>query len=152
MRKRTHSREIALQAIYQLEVRGNEVIDEIDTFCREQSKEAEISDFAIILAKGCIREMNEIDQKITSISENWDLHRMPVVDRNILRLACYELFYMSEIPPKVSINEAIDLAKKYSTEKSGLFVNGVLDKIYSTYLKNSEKAQDFVRRIHVYCE
>ena len=147
MRKRTHSREIALQAIYQLEIRGNEVIDEIDTFCREQGKEAEISDFAIILAKGCIREMKEIDQKITNISENWDLHRMPVVDRNILRLACYELFYMNDIPPKVSINEAIDLAKKYSTEKSGLFVNGVLDKIYSTYIKNSEKAQEITTSI-----
>ena len=141
MRKRTRSREIVLQVLYQLEVRGNEVIDEVDSFCIEQGKEAEISEFAMILAKGCIQKIKEIDQRIIGISENWELQRMPVVDRNILRLACYELFYMDDVPPKVSINEAIDLAKKYSTEKSGLFVNGVLDKIYSLYIKNNEKTQ-----------
>ena len=147
MRKRTHSREIVLQVLYQLEVRGNEVLDEIDTFCREQGKETAISDFAIILAKGCIHKMKAIDQKIAQLSEHWDLHRMPVVDRNVLRLACYELFYMDDIPPKVSINEAIDLAKKYSTEKSGLFVNGILDKIYSTYIRNTEKVEEITTNI-----
>ena len=147
MRKRTHSREIVLQVLYQLEVRGNEVLNEIDTFCREQGKDAAISDFATILAKGCIQKMKAIDQKITQLSEHWDLHRMPVVDRNVLRLACYELFYMDDIPPKVSINEAIDLAKKYSTEKSGLFVNGVLDKVYSTYIKNNEGVQEVTTNI-----
>jgi predicted metal-dependent phosphoesterase TrpH len=64
---------------------------------------------------------------------------MPVIDRNILRLACYELFFLEDIPPKVSINEAIDLAKKFSTGKSGLFVNGVLDKVYEDYLKKNKK-------------
>lgn len=139
MRKRTRSREIVLQVLYQLELRGNEVIDEVELFCIKQGKEAEISDFAMKLAKGCIQKIKEIDQKIIGISENWELQRMPVVDRNILRLACYELFYMDDIPPKVSINEAIDLAKKYSTEKSGLFVNGVLDKIFSLYIKDNQK-------------
>ncbi len=141
MRRRTRSREIVLQVLYQLELRGNEVIDEVDSFCIEQGKEAGISEFAMILAKGCIPKIKGIDQKIIGISENWELQRMSVVDRNILRLACYELFYMDDVPPKVSINEAIDLAKKYSTEKSGLFVNGVLDKIYSLYIKNNEKTQ-----------
>ncbi len=142
MRKRTLSREIALQALYQLEIRGDEIVNEIDTFCRNQGKEAEVSDFAIMLVKGCFQAMKEIDKKIISISENWDLHRMSVIDKNVLRLACYELLYMSDIPPKVSINEAIDLAKKYSTEKSGLFVNGVLDKVYSRYVKNGEDDQN----------
>ncbi len=141
MRKRTRSREIVLQVLYQLEIRGNDVIDEIDGFCIEQGKEAEVSDFAIKLVRGCIQEIKEIDRKITDISENWELQRMPVVDRNILRLACYELFYMDGIPPKVSINEAIDLAKKYSTEKSGTFVNGILGKIYSLNIKNGKKVQ-----------
>jgi transcription antitermination factor NusB len=141
MRKRTRSREIALQVLYQLEVRGNEVIDEVDSFCIEQGKDAEISGFAMMLTKGCIQKIKEIDQKIVGISENWELQRMPVVDRNILRLACYELFYIDDVPPKVSINEAIDLAKRYSTEKSGFFVNGVLDKIYSLYIKNDERNQ-----------
>jgi transcription antitermination factor NusB len=141
MRKRTRSREIALQVLYQLEVRGDEVIDEVDSFCIEQGKDAEISGFAMMLTKGCIQKIKEIDQKIVGISENWELQRMPVVDRNILRLACYELFYIDDVPPKVSINEAIDLAKRYSTEKSGFFVNGVLDKIYSLYIKNDERNQ-----------
>ncbi len=141
MRRRTRSREIVLQVLYQLELRGNEVIDEVDSFCVEQGKEDEISEFAMKLAKGCIQKIKEIDLEIIGISENWELQRMPVVDRNILRLACYELFYMDDVPPKVSINEAIDLAKKYSTEKSGLFVNGVLDKIYSLHIKNNEKTQ-----------
>lgn len=141
MRKRTRSREIVLQVLYQLEIRGNEVMDEIDAICIEQGKESEVSDFAIRLVKGCIQKMKEIDKKIIGISENWELQRMPVVDRNILRLACYELFYMDDIPPKVSINEAIDLAKKYSTEKSGTFVNGILDKVYSLDIKNGKKVQ-----------
>lgn len=142
MRKRTRSREIVLQILYQLEIRGDDVIDEVDAFCIEQGKEAEVSDFAIKLAKGCIPKIEEIDQKIIDISKNWELQRMPVVDKNILRLACYELFYMDDVPPKVSINEAIDLAKKYSTEKSGFFVNGVLDKIYSINIKNDKKDQE----------
>ncbi|MGR3294241.1 MAG: transcription antitermination factor NusB [Candidatus Scalindua sp.] len=141
MRKRTRSREIVLQVLYQLEIRGNEVIDEVDAFCIEQGKEPDVSDFAIKLVKGCVREMKEIDKRIIDISENWELQRMPVVDRNILRLACYELFYMDDIPPKVSINEAIDLAKKYSTEKSGTFVNGILDKVYSLNIKNGKNVQ-----------
>ena len=147
MRKRTHSREIVLQVLYQLELRGNEVLNEIDTFCREQGKDAAISDFAAILAKGCIQKIKVIDKKITQLSEHWDMHRMPVVDRNVLRLACYELFYMDDIPPKVSINEAIDLAKKYSTEKSGLFVNGVLDKVYAIHIRNNEGVQEVTANI-----
>ncbi len=147
MRRRTRSREIVLQVLYQLEIRGNEVIDEVDAFCIEQGKEAAVSDFAIKLVKGCIQKIEEIDKKIIDISENWELQRMPVVDKNILRLACYELFYMDDIPPKVSINEAIDLAKKYSTEKSGLFVNGILDKIYSLNIKNDKKVQKITTSI-----
>lgn len=139
MRKRTLSREIALQALYQLEIRGDEIMSDIDSFCRKQNSEEEIWKFALMLVKGCCKAIEEIDSKIVSISENWSLHRMPIVDKNILRLACYELFFLEDIPPKVTINEAIDLAKKFSTEKSGLFVNGVLDKVYSAYLKKNKK-------------
>jgi len=141
MRKRTLSREIALQALYQLEVRGEEIGNEIDSFCKEQGKESGVSDFALTLVNGSIRFMKEIDKRVVSVSEHWDLHRMPVIDRNILRLACYELFYIDDIPPKVSINEAIDLAKKYSTQKSGVFVNGILDKIFSRYVKKVKVSQ-----------
>lgn len=139
MRKRTHSREIALQALYQLEVRGDEIAHELESFCRQQANDIEVSGFSIELVNGCVKFMKDIDKMIIAISEKWDLHRMPIIDRNVLRLACYELFYENDIPPKVSINEAIDLAKKFSTEKSGLFVNGVLDKIYSHYSKSKDK-------------
>ncbi|MDR4499712.1 MAG: transcription antitermination factor NusB [Candidatus Scalindua sp.] len=141
MRKRTQSREIALQALYQLEIRGDEILREIDSFCKNQNPDDEIWKFASLLVKGCFQVIHEIDKKIVSVSENWSLHRMPVIDKSILRLACYELFYLDDIPPKVSINEAIDLAKKYSTEKSGLFVNGILDKVYFSYLKKNKDVQ-----------
>jgi transcription antitermination factor NusB len=123
--------------LYQLEIRGDEIMNGIEAFCKKQNSEEEIWKFALLLVRGCFKAIDEIDKKIISVSENWSLHRMPVIDKNILRLACYELFYLEEIPPKVSINEAIDLAKKFSTGKSGLFVNGVLDKVYEGYLNKN---------------
>ena len=85
--------------------------------------------FARELFEGCLERRDELDEKIAGVAENWGIHRMAVVDRNILRLGTYELMALPDIPPKVSINEAIDLAKKYSTADSGAFVNGILDKL-----------------------
>jgi len=130
MRKRTKSREIAIQALYQLEIRSYGDYDELGIFFLQQTFDSNIVDFAKSLVDGCRKQKKEIEEKIVSISEHWDLHRMAIIDRSILRLCVYELLYRNDIPPKVSINEAIDLAKKFSTEKSGQFVNGVLDKIY----------------------
>ena len=87
--------------------------------------------FADKLIRGVLDHRSDLDEKIKSHAENWDLNRMAVVDRNILRLAIYEMLYRDDIPPIVSINEAVDVAKKYSTEDSGKFVNGILDKIKS---------------------
>ena len=85
--------------------------------------------FARDLIRGVIDNAPAVDAKIVEVAENWDIHRMAVVDRNVLRIATHELLFMPDIPPKVSINEAIDLAKKFSTAESGSFVNGILDKI-----------------------
>src|SRR5213079_1198621 len=85
--------------------------------------------FADKLIRGVIEHRNDIDERIKGHAEHWDLHRMAVVDRNVLRLAIYEMLYREDIPPVVSINEAVDIAKKFSTEDSGKFVNGILDKI-----------------------
>ena len=74
---------------------------------------------------------------IVKYAKNWDIHRMAVIDRNILRLAIYEIMFRDDIPPVVSINEAVDIAKRYSTEESGKFVNGILDKIRSETLRPS---------------
>ncbi len=133
MRKRSQGRELALQALYQFEIRGEEV-EELQSFCKEYAKDADVYEFAVSLINGSLPVIKELDEKIASVAENWDIHRMAVIDRNILRLAVYELLYRDDIPPKVSINEAIDLAKRYSTENSGTFVNGVLDKIFTRYV------------------
>ena len=85
--------------------------------------------FADRLIRGVLEHRAELDQRITQFAQNWDLKRMAVVDRNVLRLAIYEMYFRQDIPPVVSINEAVDIAKKFSTEDSGKFVNGILDKI-----------------------
>jgi N utilization substance protein B len=85
--------------------------------------------FADRLIRGVLESLPELDQKIKECAQNWDLRRMAAVDRNILRLAIYEMLHRDDIPPVVSINEAVDIAKKFSTQDSGKFVNGILDKI-----------------------
>ncbi len=133
MRNRTIARELALQALYQLDLRGDEFADEIDAFCKRSTEKHDIYQFAIALVNGCCSYVKEIDEKISGVTEHWELRRMAVIDKNILRLGVYELLYRSDIPPKVSINEAIELAKKFSTKNSGTFVNGILDKIYTQF-------------------
>lgn len=91
--------------------------------------EAEMRLFAEPLIRGAVEHRDEIDAHITQHVKNWEIHRIAAVDRNILRLALYEMLYREDIPPVVSINEAVDIAKKFSTEESGKFVNGVLDKV-----------------------
>jgi N utilization substance protein B len=85
--------------------------------------------FAERLIRGTLEHRDEIDKRIQQVAQNWELHRIAAVDRNILRLAIYEMLYREDIPPVVSINEAVDIAKKFSTQDSGKFVNGLLDKI-----------------------
>ena len=92
----------------------------------------EIKEFSNFLVKGVAKNKDVIDSLISKYATNWQIQRMPTVDRNILRLATFELLFAEEIPPKVSINEAIEMAKRYGDKDSGKFVNGVLDKINKT--------------------
>ncbi|MEK7749390.1 MAG: transcription antitermination factor NusB, partial [Planctomycetota bacterium] len=133
MRNRTIARELAIKALYQLDLCGDDIISDIDTFCKENTEKPDIYSFAMSLIKGCRSHIKEIDEKISTVTEHWELRRMAIIDKNILRLGVYELLHRNDIPPKVSINEAIELAKKYSTKNSGTFVNGILDKIYTQY-------------------
>jgi len=87
------------------------------------------------LIRGVLEHLKDIDATIVRFAKNWDLHRIAVVDRNVLRLAIYEMQQRQDIPPIVSINEAVDIAKKFSTEDSGKFVNGILDKIKGELLR-----------------
>jgi len=141
MRKRTRAREFALQVLYQIEVSRIPVAACLDDFWknRETAPEEAIRAFTESLVRGVVAQQDEIDKVIGEAAENWHLNRMAVVDKNILRLATYELLFMGDIPPKVSINEAIDIAKKYGDQDSSKFVNGVLDKINRTNAPHAEK-------------
>ena len=133
-RRRTRAREVAMQILFQVDLRGPDMFAELDKplteACAEESNgEADVAEFAERLVSGTIEFRDAIDDRLQSVTRNWDLRRMANVDRNILRMAIYELGYCNDVPPKVAINEAIDLAKKYSTANSGGFVNGILDRV-----------------------
>lgn len=134
MRKRTKSREFALQILYQMDISGDNYEVSLDNFwqARAQIKEKieeEVKSFTHQLVKGVADNLEKIDAKISQYATNWQLKRIAVVDRNILRLGGFELMFRDDIPPKVSINEAVELAKKYSSIEASKFVNGILDKI-----------------------
>lgn len=128
MRKRTRARELALQFLYQLDVCGEEAMPILGDFLNEETTDAEVQKFARALVKGAWEGRESSDALITTIAKNWEIHRMAAVDRNVLRLAVYELRMPGAAPPKVVINEAIELGKKFSTQHSGKFINGILDK------------------------
>ena len=129
MKQRTRSRELALQFLYQLDVVGAAVLPDLDRFLVELEPNQAVRDFAKRLVVGAWGERRKIDLAIGEVAQNWEISRMAVVDRNVLRLATFELLFCPDIPPKVSINEAIELGKRFSTAQSGGFINGVLDKI-----------------------
>ena len=131
MRKRTKARQLALQILYQIDITHDSFPVSLDNFWKSQTQKIDsaVKQFSIELVKGIQGYREVIDSKIAQYAKNWELKRMAVVDRNILRQACYELLYRPDIPPKVSINEAIELAKRFSEAESGKFVNGILDSI-----------------------
>ena len=131
-RKRTRAREIAVQALYQhdaLQRIGEPSADEIGRFIARETSDPEIREFAQELVRGACASLADIDALLAGVVEHWKVERIAAMDRAILRLAAFELIARPDVPPKVSINEAIDLAKKFSTAQSGAFVNGVLDRL-----------------------
>jgi len=129
MRKRSQAREYALKILYAIDIAKIDHADCIRAFWEHQETDDAIREFTDILVKGVMKNKAEIDAMISSYATNWQLERMAAVDRNILRFATYELLFMSDIPPKVTINEAIEVAKKFGDNDSGKFINGILDKI-----------------------
>ncbi|MDD5561170.1 MAG: transcription antitermination factor NusB [Candidatus Omnitrophica bacterium] len=132
MRKRTKAREYVLQMLYQVDITRGNWQDIMNSFWESGLQEdipAELKEFSADLLKGVVEHMHEIDEKISKYAANWKLERMAFVDRNIMRLGCFELIFREDIPPKVTINEAVELAKKYSGSESGKFVNAILDQI-----------------------
>ncbi|MDO8662031.1 MAG: transcription antitermination factor NusB [Candidatus Omnitrophota bacterium] len=132
MRKRTVAREFALQVLYQLDITNDTPENALENFWsnhKDEEIEASLKEFSSELVKGVALNLEEIDKSIMRYAANWQLKRMAVVDRNIMRLGAFELLYREDIPPKVSINEAVELAKKFSGLESGKFVNAILDKV-----------------------
>ena len=133
MRKRTQARDWALKILYQSDITKRTIEQSADYFWNsEESPDPEIQEFSKRLVLGVQNNLADIDSIISKYATNWQIKRMAVIDKNILRLGVYELKYASDIPPKVTINEAVELAKTYGDYESSKFVNGILDKIHKT--------------------
>ena len=126
---RRKSREKAMQALFFMDLNHSVSIKALNLYCETFTPSPGIYSFFTELIQGVISHMETIDSAIEQFSNNWKISRMAGVDRSILRIAVYELFYCNDIPTKVSINEAIDIGKKFGTRESGAFINGILDSI-----------------------
>ncbi len=140
MGKRRRSRELAIKVLYHLEFSRDDPPAAFDLICNDFGVPEDVKPFSRELVVGVCGHLEELDRLIAEASKNWRLERIAKVDRSILRLGAYELLYRDDIPPKVSINEAVDLGKKFGTEESGAFINGILDKIYSTLMGDKKSA------------
>jgi N utilization substance protein B len=128
--KRRKAREFALQMLFQLDIRKEKpTLTLFKRFWTEFEPDNEVRAFTEEIVKGTFKHMKVINMKILASAKNWSLDRMATVDRNVLRMAAYEILYRMDIPPSVTINEAIELAKKFGTDESGAFVNGILDNV-----------------------
>jgi N utilization substance protein B len=132
MRLRSLAREYTLQLLYQIEIGGYSPEESADDFfanhCPELPKQ--VRQFVMFIANGVREHREELDGLIAKYARNWDVTRMAVVDRNIMRMGIYEILFVVDIPPKVSINEAVELAKKFGDVESAKFVNGILDGVF----------------------
>lgn len=138
MSTRRKAREIALQAFYSYEFTQYEIKNIISCVLIENDEKLEDNNFSSELLNKCLENIEDIDECIKGKLENWDFRRIAIIDKIVLRLAITELLYFEDIPPKVTIDEAIEIAKKYSTEKSGSFVNGILNAIYKDLNKKGK--------------
>jgi N utilization substance protein B len=133
--KRRRLREFSLQVLYQLEITKLNALQAISQLREHFSPEEGKDEFVKRIVLGVLEHRQEIDRLIEERSEHWRLDRMTIIDRNILRIAIFELLYCSEVPPKVTLNEAIDLGKRFGSEESGSFINGILDRIQNEVIR-----------------
>lgn len=128
--QRRKAREYALQILFRLDFTEKGIDSkDLEEFWSDKEAPDDVRKFAEDLVRGTLNRLDDIDTMIEKVTENWILKRMAAVDRNILRFAAYELLYRKDIPPAVTINEAIEIAKKFSSTESAPFINGVLDKL-----------------------
>ena len=129
MGTRRQARELAMQALFYMDMRNNASVEMLERFCGNFNPSKKARPFFRMLVNGVLEAGGELDALIKRFSKNWDINRMSCVDRNVMRIAVFELLYCDDIPPKVSINEAVDVGKKFGTEESGAFINGIMDSI-----------------------
>lgn len=139
MGKRHQARELAVKVLFHLEYNPGDPAEGFELICEHFGSSAAIRTFSKELVLGVCNNQTQIDQMISRSSTNWRLERMSCADRNILRLAVYEVLFIKDIPPKVSIDEAVELGKKYGTKESGAFINGILDHIYNVFSMESKE-------------
>ena len=132
---RRKAREFALQVLYQIDLSNMEADAALDLFCKHFEAGKKSMPYARRLVQGVAVRQQEINAMIASHAENWRPERMSVVDRNILRLALYELCFEDEVPARVVINEAIEVAKRFGNEESGSFINGILNAVRKTTIE-----------------
>lgn len=125
---RRNARERAVQFLFQMDFNPEDADPALARFWKERKTNAKARRFAEELIHGVLEHLDGIDSRLQSYADHWDIKRMGAVDRNILRLALYEMLFRPDIPPVVSINEAVDIAKRFSSNESGRFVNGILDR------------------------
>ena len=140
MGSRRRARELAIKVLFHLEFTPGDPEDVFQLICENFGSAESIRSFSKELVLGVCAKREELDQLISGASEHWRLERMSRVDKTILRLGAFEILVMKDIPPKVSIDEAVELGKMYGTEDSGSFINGVLDNIYNN-LKQEDALQ-----------
>lgn len=137
MSSRSFSRETALKVLFSLEFNNIEVTEALRLQLESYDKKPDVDTiFVLKLVRGVIDNFERIDSFIEKHSLHWKLSRIPLIEKNILRIGIYELLISSDTPPKVVINEAIELGKKFGAEEAGSFINGILDNIFKTDMKN----------------
>ncbi len=138
MGSRHHARERALQILFQYDIHGQPGLW-LEVFWLENEATDEVKDFAERLVAGVLEKKKELDVLIGKYATNWKVSRMPIVDRNILRAGVYELLWMDDVPAKVTVNEAIELAKSFGDDEASKFVNGILDQVLNKELTLAAK-------------
>ena len=118
-----------MQALFYMDMRNKASVEMLERFCGNFNPSKKTRPFFLKLVNGVLEAKGELDALIERFSKNWDINRMSCVDRNVMRIAVFEFLYCDDIPPKVTINEAVDVGKKFGTEESGAFINGIMDSI-----------------------
>ncbi len=139
MGDRRRARELAVQVLFHLEFNPGDAAKAFELICDNFDAKEPLRAFARRLVLGVVLERNVLDEHIARASKNWRVERMAQVDKTILRMATYEMLFMEDIPSKVSLDEAVEIGKKFGAEESGKYVNGVLDSIYAFIVEKNER-------------